>query len=126
VYKNHEERGCELARELLPSFGFAPGQIESICKMIMATKIPQSPRTRLERIIADADLDYLGRPDVRPIAQSLFEELRAHTGHPDEKSWNDIQVSFLQNHKYHTAWSKTFRQPGKDKYLAELMAKSAD
>jgi hypothetical protein len=28
--------------------------------MIMATKIPQTPQNKLEEIIADADLEYLG------------------------------------------------------------------
>src|SRR5690349_10683517 len=35
VYIGHEEKGCEMAKEILPSFGFSPLQIDRICGMIM-------------------------------------------------------------------------------------------
>ena len=57
LYKGHEEKGCEMAKETLPGFGFSMEQLSIICGMIMATKIPQQPHSMLERIIADADLD---------------------------------------------------------------------
>ena len=49
-----------MAKEELPKFGLSEKDIELICGMIMATKIPQNPKTKLEKIIADADLEYLG------------------------------------------------------------------
>jgi predicted metal-dependent HD superfamily phosphohydrolase len=45
IYKGHEEVSCTLAQKHLPQFGFTPFEIELICNMIMATKIPQSPKT---------------------------------------------------------------------------------
>lgn len=122
VYKDHEEKGCEMAEENLPKLGFSKEQIGLICGMIMATKIPQTPKNKLEEILADADLDYLGRDDVYPIAQSLFEELKIHAGLTDEKNWNEIQIRFLQSHRFFTTFSKKHRKPGKEKYLAELIA----
>lgn len=122
VYKDHEEKGCDMAREILPLHGFSENHIETICGMIMATKIPQQPKNKLEEIIADADLDYLGRDDVYPIAQTLFEELKIHANLTDEKKWNDIQIGFLKNHHYHTSYAIEFRGPGKTKYLEDLMA----
>ena len=61
--KDHEKIGCDIIREHLPAFKYTPEQIERICGMIMATRIPQTPNNLLEEIIADADLDYLGRDD---------------------------------------------------------------
>ena len=63
--------------------------------MIMATKIPQSPRNGLEEIICDADLDYLGRDDFYEIGATLFEELKAYNVLQNEREWNRIQVKFL-------------------------------
>lgn len=123
VYKDHEDRGCEMAREILPSFGFSEKQIEIICGMIMATKIPQKPRNKLEEIISDADLDYLGRNDVYPIAQTLFEELKIHADLRDERKWNEIQIGFLKDHDYYTGYSNRVRKAGKQKYLQELIKK---
>lgn len=48
--------------------------------MIMATKIPQSPKNKLEEIIADADLEYLGTDEAAKKADDFFKEL--HHLHP--------------------------------------------
>lgn len=120
IYKDHEEKGCEMAKEALPSFGFTEAQIDTICGMIMATKIPQTPHNKLEEIIADADLDYLGREDVYPIAQTLFEELKLFANIHDEDTWNKIQINFLKGHHYFTVYSIEKRNPGKIRYLHEL------
>ncbi|MCF8464545.1 MAG: HD domain-containing protein [Flavobacteriales bacterium] len=119
-HQNHEIKGCEIARENLPDFGFKEQEIENICEMIMATKVPQSPKNHLEEILCDADLDYLGRDDFEPIGSNLFKELE-HLGILAEiKAWNRIQLSFLSQHVYHTAYGKTIRQPEKQKHLDKI------
>jgi predicted metal-dependent HD superfamily phosphohydrolase len=120
-YKNHEEAGCILAQKNLPKFGFPKAKIDIICGMIMATKIPQSPKTQLERIICDADLDYLGRDDFKDIGKTLFDELRVYMNVRDEKTWNTIQFNFLKNHKYHTEYSRKKREAKKQKHLKEII-----
>ena len=40
----------------------------------MATEIPQNPKTHLEMIMCDADLDYLGRYDFETISNNLYTE----------------------------------------------------
>jgi len=95
-------------------------QIEIICGMIMATKIPQQPHTQLEKIIADADLFYLGGTDYDRISTSLFEELKIYLNVTDQREWNEIQVNFLSNHHYHTDYGKTHLAPGKQKHLDKI------
>ena len=121
-HRDHERIGCEIARQVLPSLGFSESQIQVIEGMIMATKVPQQPKTRLEEILCDADLDYLGRADVQPIADSLFEELKALQIVSDLQTWNRIQVKFLSGHAYHTQFSKVERAPNKAAYLAKIEA----
>jgi len=72
--KEHEKAGVEIARKVLPDFGYEATDIDCIVGMIMATKIPQSPKTKLERIICDADLDYLGRPEKQRRLNELLEK----------------------------------------------------
>lgn len=120
-YKNHEEAGCDQVREELPAFGFTPDQIEAICGMIMATKIPQTPKNRLEEIICDADLDYLGRDDFKPIGQTLFDELKVYVKMNDEKQWNRIQLNFLKQHHYFTSFALKNRESVKQKHLQEII-----
>ena len=74
--QDHEERGCEIAEKVLPDLNYSVDQIKIIKGMIMATKIPQSPNNKLEQIICDADLDYLGRDDFFSIGDTLFQELQ--------------------------------------------------
>jgi uncharacterized protein len=119
-HQDHENQGCEFAKDILPGFGFDTNAINHVCEMIMATKVPQSPKNHLEKILCDADLDYLGRDDFEPIGSNLFKELE-HLGILVEiKAWNRIQLSFLSQHVYHTAYGKTIRQPEKQKHLDKL------
>ncbi len=119
-HAGHEYEGCLMARSVLPGFGYSGSDIETICGMIMATKIPQSPTNLLEEIICDADLDYLGRDDFFSIGTSLFQELSAYNLLHGEQAWNRLQVSFLSGHHFHTQTNKTLREPVKQQYLTAL------
>ncbi|GGB76568.1 HD domain-containing protein [Dyadobacter sediminis] len=121
TYQNHEEEGCRIAREILPDFGFSKVEIASVCGMIMATKIPQNPQNHLEEIICDADLDYLGRDDFEPIAETLFQELKVRQIVADRESWNQIQVKFLTAHHYWTQSATRQRAPKKAVHLENLI-----
>ena len=71
----------------------------------MATRIPQTPLTKLEEIICDADLDYLGRDDFHQIADSLKNELMAFGKIQSDKQWGEIQIPLLEKHSYFTELS---------------------
>jgi predicted metal-dependent HD superfamily phosphohydrolase len=118
--KDHEKIGCDIARQSLPEFDYAPEQIERICGMIMATRIPQTPHNLLEEIIADADLDYLGRDDFWTIGNKLFEELQMYGIIQTEDQWNALQVKFLDQHHYFTKTAIATRKAQKDRYVAVL------
>ncbi|MCY7411077.1 MAG: HD domain-containing protein [Chitinophagales bacterium] len=120
LYKGHEERGCKIAEEFLPKYKFSKADIEIICGMIMATKIPQQPKTHLEQIIADADLDYLGRTDFYSIGKTLFEEMKAYKFLETPQQWNQVQINFFKMHHYHTQTSIKNRAPEKKKRLEEI------
>ncbi|MFM8743600.1 MAG: hydrolase, partial [Cytophagales bacterium] len=119
--KEHEVHGAEMVRELLPRFGFDTIQIETIANMILATKLPQSPRTQLEKILCDADLDYLGRNDFSEISNKLFQEMKDAGVVENEREWNLVQRTFLQGHRYHTAYSNTNRGAGKQRWFDKII-----
>jgi uncharacterized protein len=124
----HEQASCRLVRKHLPGWGFSDVQVERICAMIMATKIPQSPRDKLARILCDADLDYLGRGDFVPVGDSLFLELKAYGVLQTRREWDQLQDRFLSRHHYHTRTNKTLREAQKQEHLAtvrERLAKGA-
>lgn len=123
VYKNHEERGCEIASDSLRNI-FSEEDIKKVCGMIMATKIPQSPKTMLEQIICDADLDYLGRDDFEPISQTLHKEFIIFKIIPEDIVWDHIQIKFFESHHYFTKSSISKRNEKKLKYLNILKERS--
>ncbi len=120
---NHEERSCDVARSILPQFDYTEEQIDRICNMILATRIPQQPKTHLEEIMCDADLDYLGRNDYTNIADGLYEEMRLGGQIKSEKEWIDVQIRFLEKHHYHTETAQKWRNEGKAKNLYDIKSK---
>lgn len=121
TYKNHEEVSCKLARLYLPEYGVPAADIDRICGMIMATKIPQLPKTKLEEILADADLEYFGTYDFDTIANSLFKELQHINPVFTDAAWNQAQISFLKKHHYFTDFCKKNKEPIKMKHLKNLL-----
>ncbi len=120
VYDGHEEAGCILASEYLPGFGFSAEDINTINGMIMATKIPQSPQNKLEAILADADLEYLGTSHAAEMAADLFRELKSLDPVLTKEKWDMMQISFLQKHHYFTTYCLEKREPVKAAYLLTL------
>jgi predicted metal-dependent HD superfamily phosphohydrolase len=119
----HEAISCEIVRKHLPDYGFNTDQIESICTIIMATKLPYTPENILQKIIMDADLDYLGTDTFFPRAESLRQELVSLGKLAEGADWNKLQVPFIENHHYFTASSIKNREPKKNENL-ELLRKS--
>jgi len=121
-YKGHEEESCKIAASVLPGFGYSKNELIKISEMIMATQIPQNPISHLGEIICDADLDYLGRNDFEPIAQSLYQELMAFHFITGEEQWNKIQLNFLSNHRYFTKTAIFTRDEKKQFQLTRIKA----
>lgn len=121
MYTGHEEEGCRLARQYLPQYGYADSETETICGMIMATKMPQSPNNKLEEIMADADLEYLGTESAGTKAGYLFKELQYIDPSLTIREWNNTQIAFLKKHQYFTRFCKENRAPKKSLYLNTLL-----
>ncbi|QTN37973.1 HD domain-containing protein [Cryomorphaceae bacterium] len=120
TYKGHEEASAQIARELLPQFGYGPEQIQRIIELIMVTRVPQSPTDLLGRLLCDADLDYLGRSDFFVTGNRLFSEFKSLGIVQDEREWNHLQVQFLSVHHYHTDYSRAHREPLKQQHLEQV------
>jgi len=118
--KNHEANSVAIAKEMMTDLGFTKDEIEKVKDLILATRIPQRPKNELEKIICDADLDYLGRKDFYRISDLLFRELKVHTDLNSKEDWNKAQIKFLEAHKYHTEFAKKNRGPHKEKRIKEL------
>jgi len=116
--QGHEIAGATMVAEILPQFGFRPDQIQIVQGLIMATQLPQSPKTCLEELVADADLDVLGRDDFFPRNQCLRDELAAYHVRFTDQGWLENQINFLETHTFFTSAARKLRRPGKKHNLA--------
>ena len=119
-YDANEPIGARMAAEILPKYGYTETQVEDVFKLIYATIIPHNPKSKLEEIICDADLDYLGRDDFHQISDTLRVELREHGKINSDRLWDEIQVKFLTMHKYFTKSAIELRQEKKMNNLQDV------
>lgn len=125
AYDKNEPIGARLADEILPKYGYTEKHIEQIKELIFVTQIPHQPKNKLEEIICDADLDYLGRDDFHEISDRLKRELMEHGKIQSAKQWDEIQVKFLESHKYFTKSSIRTRKKKKLQNLEEVKERLA-
>ncbi len=119
-YERNEPVGVRYAEEILPKYGYTEQHIETIKELIYVTQIPHQPKNKLEEIICDADLDYLGRDDFHEIADRLRLEFREFGKLNSDRAWDQIQVDFLQSHTYFTETAIKSRNEKKLKNLEEI------
>ena len=120
-YDSNEAFAIQLASSNLPKYGYSKAQIEIVCKMIAATQIDVQPSTKLEKLMVDADHDYLGRADYYIIAARLRKELEHYGKEMDEKTWIEFQLKYLSTiHRYHTETATNIRLQSKKSRILEL------
>jgi len=119
-YDNHEYFGTEIAREVLPKYKYDEEQLDIICDIIMATQMPPDPKTLLQKVICDSDLDYLGRRDFIGVSDTLYRELKEQNKIGTLNDWNKLQVKFLEVHSFYTDTSKKLREVNKKSQISRI------
>jgi uncharacterized protein len=117
----HETVSARIAEEMLPGFGYSAEQIKIIKSIILATIVPQNPKTLLEQIIADADLDVLGRNrDFMTRNLDLRREISYFGKDFTDEEWFTSQYKFVSTHTYFTKTAHAMRDETQKKNVAEL------
>lgn len=119
-YQDHELISARIAAQELPRFGFSSREIERILGLILATRLPQSPRNLLEEIMADADLDALGRDDFFERSNALRQEMALRGISIAATDWRDQQRLFLEGHRYFTTAARQLRDQEKQRHIEIL------
>ncbi|HET6994711.1 MAG TPA: YitT family protein [Chitinophagaceae bacterium] len=122
-HQDHEELSCRIARKYLPDYQYSPEQIEKICGMIMATKLPQTALDHLSGALCDADLFYLGTDDYNTEAEKLYKEFKKLELIGTHTEWQLRQAEFLSFHRYFTQTAIAQREEGKQANLNKLRVK---
>ncbi len=119
--KDNEQFAIKMAKDKLPRFGYSEDQIQIIQEIILSTASGKRPKNLLEKIMCDADHDYLGRADYYHIALKLRNEL-ANFGHPfTDREWIEFQLNYMVGtHRFYTETAKNIRLQGKKARISEL------
>lgn len=119
-YLDNEPLAVRFAHKILPAFGYTSEQVETVGGIIMCTQIPQNPRSHIEQIMCDADLDYLGRHDFFAISENLKKEWFAYNIIHSDDEYNRKQISFFEQHRYFTRSAHNKRHHQKQLHLSKL------
>jgi predicted metal-dependent HD superfamily phosphohydrolase len=119
-YSHNEDASVKIIQEILPKYKYNHSQIDIIKRMILCTEIPQKPKTILEKILCDADLDYLGRNDFYMTGIKLLREWNENGFRTSLKEWYIQELYFLQQHEYFTTSAYKRRNEKKMWHLKQI------
>lgn len=106
--EGHEERSVEIAAAFLRREGYPPKKIAKVARCIRATKMPQRPRTLMERVLCDADLSHVARKDFPEVSELIRLEIEHHMGRKlSEADWLTMNTLFVAGHRFHTDYARS-------------------
>jgi predicted metal-dependent HD superfamily phosphohydrolase len=119
--ENHELSASRKANDLLTAWGASNKKIMEVTDAILATKVPQQPKSMVSKVLCDADLYHLSSEQCESKSNNLREEWE-QVGNKvlSEKEWIESNLDFIENHRYHTPYGQTILQQGKKKNIKRL------
>ncbi|WP_160713838.1 Pycsar system effector family protein [Chitinophaga solisilvae] len=122
--KEHESNGAAEAGRFLDGQQ-APENIKTMVQgSILATKMPQSPKTLVEMIVCDADLFHLGSKDFADRNKLLRQEIeQVYNKDIPATAWIANNITFLTSHHYWTDYVQTLSKQQKEENIDKLHKK---
>jgi predicted metal-dependent HD superfamily phosphohydrolase len=119
--KDHEHNAALKAKELLERLGAPHRKQMEVTEAILATKVPQNPKSLVSKVICDADLFHLSSDQCEYKSTRLREEW-AIIGDKKltDEEWLRTNLEFMEGHRYHTPYGQTVLQQGKKKNIKRL------
>lgn len=106
-FKNHEVKSKEIAMDFLEKNGCSKSITANVGKLILATRMPQQPKNKMEAVICDADLYHLGMDKFNDKSDSLRTEFRLYCNEKKSKlEWLIENEKFMSGHHYFTKYAQ--------------------
>jgi len=123
-YDKNEPIAARMAGRILKLIGYKPNEIEKIQKMILSTDLAREPKTHVEKILCDADLDHFGREDFFKLDGKIRQGRRARgIDVSDDLKWYKGTLEIITKHQYYTESQKKWREEQKQKNISRLLNK---
>ena len=115
------KRAQDMQKYILKAKGFDKDDIQQIYECILATKAPQHPHSVAARILCDAVLFHLADNNYFEELKLLRREWELIKGitYTDEE-WFQLNIDFLSNHFYFTAFARKKFDKDQQNNLARL------
>ena len=109
TYEGHEEKSIQILKNILQEEGYSEEEIYQVSVMVWATKLDIEPRTFMEKMLVDADLEYLGSDDFSIVLECLFQEWVNYNFIPENyQLFLENSLKFMEAHRYETDYSKAY------------------
>lgn len=120
----HEEKAVQIGRQILPEYGYTTEELDTVTRLIMATKWGRAPSDLLEQIISDADMSSIGRePEYfMRSSQALRDELESFGIWIPDVEWYQNQKELLETHVYHTRSARSLFEVNRSLNVAVIRA----
>ncbi|SDQ66851.1 HD domain-containing protein [Chryseobacterium soldanellicola] len=107
TYIGHEDESKKTAKNFLENFGCEKDFIETVLNCINSTKYPPKPYSLLEKVMCDADMYHLTRPDYPKYGKALRLEFEKYLGLTyTDREWQIKNCNFFKDHKYYTEYGQ--------------------
>jgi len=117
----HENRSCQYVETFLKKHDFPEEDIQTVTGCIRATRMPQSPMSRMQSILCDADLSHLGNALYWDRCGKVRQEiLLTRDNVMTDIEWVDFELNFMLNHHYHTGEGERLFGEQKRKHIRQL------
>jgi predicted metal-dependent HD superfamily phosphohydrolase len=124
---DHEQRSADIAARFLTDIAVEEDTVQAVRQCILATRMPQSPTSRLEKIVCDADLFHFGTADFLERNNLMRKETEWRIGKKIGKNqWRKGTIRFLEAHQFQTDYGRNVLQQKKQQNLRELKQKDGD
>ncbi len=117
---DHEKVSAKIAVEYLATQPISSSVTDKVVNCIIATKIPQSPKNLIEKVICDADLFHLSTDKFFDKTELLWKEFTFHDLKLTFDNWLNKSKDFIESHQYQTPYGKKVLLPNQEKNLLEL------
>ena len=103
----HEKVSVEYARNFLTELQYPSDKIEIIIGAILATKVPQKPNNKFDKILCDADLFHLGKELFFNRIDRYRVEYENYLGHKlSERDWLVKTIDFVKDQNFYTDYAQ--------------------
>ncbi len=122
--QNHEDISTQMVLEFLGAQGYDDHKAAKVAGCIMSTKIPQSPKTKIEEVLCDADLLHLADSNYFEKSGLLQHEISQLKGvEIEDAEWMKMNKKFIKEHTFFTDYARERYRTAKQKNLKQVKKK---